>query len=144
MRCHLHNSDISRVRALSIKGDKEKVNTVEKQREHDVSAQGARNGMLSDKQVNKMCKVFQLLADPVRLKIVLALLVEDMCVGPLTELCGVTQSGVSHQLRILRDNEIVTAKRLGQRVEYSIADEHIREIIEMGKAHLLCADGRGA
>ena len=116
---------------------------VEKQREHDIAAQRAREEVLSDKQVAKMCKVFQLLADPVRLKIVLALLVGDMCVGHLTEVCGVTQSGVSHQLRVLRDNDIVEAKRLGQRVEYSIANEHIREIVEMGKAYLLGANERG-
>ena len=85
-----------------------------------------------------MCKVYQLLADPVRLKIVLALMVGDMCVGQLTEVCGVTQSGVSHQLRVLRDNNIVKCKRLGQKVEYSIADKHIREMVEMSKAHLSC------
>ena len=115
----------------------------EKQREQAWTAQRALETMPKEAQIEKMCKVFQLLADPVRLKIVSALLTEDLCVGPLTELCGVTQSGVSHQLRVLRDNNILRCKRLGQRVEYSIADEHIREIVEMSKAHLSCANSEG-
>ena len=114
----------------------------EKQNQHSVTAQRAKEGVLGENEIQAMCKVYQLLADPVRLKIVLALLVGDMCVGNLTDVCGVTQSGVSHQLRVLRDNGIVKCKRLGQRVEYSIADEHIREIIEMGKAHVACAGVR--
>ena len=94
--------------------------------------------MLS-KDVEKISKIFHMLADAGRLKIVLALLKGDMCVYHLTEICGGTQSGVSHQLRVLKDNKIVKSKRLGKNVEYSIADEHIREIVEMGKAHLLCS-----
>lgn len=118
-----------------------------KQREQDLTVQNALEIMPKDVQIEKMCKVFQLLADCVRLKIVSALLLEDMCVGTLTEICGVSQSGVSHQLRVLRDNNIVKTKRLGQRIEYSIADEHIREIIEVSMAHAGCAEsknGRGA
>ena len=114
-----------------------------KQREDALTVRSTLDAMPKETQIEKMCKVFQLLADPVRLKIVSALLQGDMCVGFLTEVCGVSQSGVSHQLRVLRDNNIVRCKRLGQRVEYSIADEHIREIVEMSKAHLHCANGEG-
>ena len=114
---------------------------LERQREHEVAAQRAREQVLGENEIEKMSKMFQLLADPVRLKIVLALLVGDMCVGHLTEICAVTQSGVSHQLRVLRDNNIVKSKRLGQRVEYSIADKHIREIVELSRAHLECTVG---
>ena len=95
---------------------------------------------LGDNEVEKISKTFQILADPARLKIVLTLMTGDMCVGHLTEACDATQSAVSHQLRVLRDNRIVKGKRLGQKVEYSIADGHIREIIEMGIAHLTCAN----
>jgi ArsR family transcriptional regulator len=97
--------------------------------------------VLRNNEVEKISKIFQILADPARLKIVLALMNGDMCVGELTGVCDVTQSAVSHQLRVLRDNRIVKGKRLGQKVEYSIADGHIREIIEMGIAHLTCVDG---
>ena len=92
----------------------------------------------SQEKVEGVCTVFRMLAEPTRMKIVLALLNGDMCVYHLTERCGGTQSGISHQLRILRDNKIVKAKRLGQSVEYSLADAHVRNIVEMGLEHLHC------
>ncbi|MBQ8308871.1 MAG: helix-turn-helix transcriptional regulator [Clostridia bacterium] len=108
------------------------------EKEHALAVQRAKEDILMHEDVEKISRIFHMLADPSRLKIVLALMKGEMCVYHLTEVCDGTQSGVSHQLRILRDNKIVKAKRLGKNVEYSIADEHIREIVEMGKAHLLC------
>ena len=115
-----------------------KTNICEKEKEHTVTAQRAREGVLSASDVERVCNIFRVLADPTRMKIVLGLMNGDMCVNHLMEVCGGTQSGVSHQLRVLRDNKIVKAKRMGQNVEYSIADKHVREIVEMGRAHLLC------
>lgn len=123
------------------KGDK-RVQSRERRHEY-TAAERAKTKGLGSREVEKISKIFQLLADPARLKIVLALMEADMCVGDLTEICEGTQSAISHQLRILRDNRIVNGKRLGQKVEYSIADGHIREIIEMGIAHLTCARDEG-
>ena len=92
----------------------------------------------SQDEVEQVCTVFRMLAEPTRMKIVLALLDGDMCVYHLTEKCGGTQSGISHQLRVLRDNKIVKAKRLGQSVEYSLADAHVQSIVKMGLEHLHC------
>lgn len=108
------------------------------EKEHAVTAQRARENVLASSDVEKMCAVFRMLADPTRMKIVHALMKGDMCVYHLTEVCDGTQSGVSHQLRVLRDNKVVRAKRLGQTVEYSIADGHIREMVELGLKHLAC------
>ena len=116
-----------------------KTRICENEQEHDMTAQRAKEGVLSPSDVEKICNVFRVLADPTRMKIVLGLLNGDMCVNHLMEVCGGTQSGVSHQLRVLRDNKIVKAKRMGQNVEYSIADGHVREIVEMAVAHLHCA-----
>ena len=111
---------------------------LERELAHQASAQRAKEGILSSFEVEKMCKIFQVLSEPCRLKIVLALMKGEMCVYHLAEVCDATVSGVSHQLRILRDNGIVCARRFGKKVEYSIADEHVREIVEMGVAHLQC------
>ena len=108
------------------------------QKAQNIMAQRVKEGVLSSSDVEKVCNIFRVLADPTRMKIVLGLFRGDMCVNHLMEVCGGTQSGVSHQLRILRDNQIVKAKRIGQSVEYSIADAHVREIVEMGVAHLCC------
>lgn len=110
----------------------------DREKEHAIAVQRVKEDILLAKDVEKISKIFQMLSDAGRLKIVLALLKGDMCVYHLIEVCDGSQSGVSHQLRILKDNGIVKSKRLGKNVEYSIADEHIREIVEIGKAHLLC------
>ncbi len=107
--------------------------------EHEMVVARAKEGILSAADMEKVCKIFHLLADPSRLKIVYALLNGELCVYHLTDLCDSTQSAVSHQLRILRDNGIVKSKRKGQFVEYSIADAHVRGIIEMGVRHLRCS-----
>ena len=104
------------------------------------SAHRAREGILSSLEVEKLCVMFRMLADPTRMKIVLGLMKGDMCVNQLMEVCDGTQSAVSHQLRVLRDNKIVKAKRMGQNIEYSIADEHVYQIVEMSVAHLACVD----
>ena len=111
---------------------------LDKEQEHKMSAQRAKEEILSRADIEKVSNIFQILADSNRLKIVLALLKGSMCVFHLAEVCECTQSGVSHQLRILRNSGIVKGKRFGKFMEYSIADGHIREIVEMGVAHLAC------
>lgn len=111
--------------------------------EHEERVRLAKERVLDEDDLATVCAIFRMLADPTRLKIVLALMQGEACVYHLTEACGGTQSGVSHQLRVLRDNKIVRAKRLGQAVEYSIADEHVREIVELGLVHLACKTEEG-
>lgn len=91
-------------------------------------------------QVEQVCSIFRILADQTRMRIVVALMEGSLCVGQIMQACDCTQSGVSHQLRILRDNKIVSAKRHGQSVEYAIADQHVRKIVEMGLEHLHCTN----
>lgn len=106
--------------------------------EHEKSVASAQENMLKEEALTKMCGIFRILGEPSRMKIVLALLEGEMCVYHLTEICGGSFSSVSHQLRILRDNGIVKTRRIGKNIEYSIADEHVHEMVEMGKEHLNC------
>lgn len=115
----------------------------ENKKGNSVVEQRAREGVLSASDVEKVCVVFRILADPTRMKIVMGLMQGDMCVNRLLGICGGTQSAISHQLRVLRDNKIVKAKRMGQNVEYSIADMHVYKIVEMSIAHLYCANEFG-
>lgn len=107
---------------------------------HLHSLEKAKENILDEARRERVCRLFHLLSDPGRFKIVQSLLGGEMCVYHLLEVCGGTASGVSHQLRILRDNGIVKARRIGKNVEYSIADEHIRKIIEIGVQHLDCIE----
>ncbi len=89
---------------------------------------------------NEMAALFKLLGDQTRLRLMVALLQRDLCVHDLVALLnnggqGVTQSAVSHQLRLMRSARIVRAERQGQRMRYSLVDEHIRELIASSLAH---------
>jgi ArsR family transcriptional regulator len=89
--------------------------------------------------IEKVCQIFHLLSDCTRFKIVQVLSQGSFCVGHLLEVCEGSPSAISHQLRVLRDNGIIKAKRFGKNVEYSIVDEHIQKIVEMGIEHLNCS-----
>ncbi len=82
--------------------------------------------------------VFKIFGDFTRLTI-LSLLMEsqEMCVGDIAERLNMTQSGVSHQLALLKQSKLVKTKREGKSIYYSIADEHVSEIIRIGMEHIL-------
>lgn len=79
--------------------------------------------------------IFSALSDPTRLRILDALSVSELCVCDLAEVCGISQSGVSHQLRLLRDRGLVTFRRDGNRAVYRLADEHVATLLAQGLAH---------
>ena len=102
----------------------------------DVSTvQRVREGSASPTQVAEAAAIFSAMADPTRLRIIEALATSELCVCDLAELSGVSQSGVSHQLRLLRDRQLVTFRRDGNRAVYRLADEHVRSMLAQGMAH---------
>ena len=107
-------------------------------KEHEKVVEIIKESILQEETVLEMADIFRMLGEPSRLKIVLALMHGECCVYHLVEAVGGTQSGVSHQLRVLKDNKIVKARRMAQNVLYSIADAHIMQIIEVALAHTAC------
>ena len=94
------------------------------------------NRYLSDDDVvYEATQIFDALSDFTRFRILGALSQGDLGVSELQEVCGVSQSAISHQLRLLRDRSLVTARREGQRVIYSLADDHVTSLITVGLAH---------
>jgi ArsR family transcriptional regulator, lead/cadmium/zinc/bismuth-responsive transcriptional repressor len=83
----------------------------------------------------RLAGVFAALGDPTRARILLALADEELCVCDLAEIAGVSESGVSHQLRLLRDLRLVTWTRDGKRAVYRLADDHVRDLLAIGLAH---------
>lgn len=79
--------------------------------------------------------IFRALADPTRMRMLLALSEEPLCVCDLSEVVGVTESAVSHQLRLLRDLRIVDWERDGKRAVYRLADDHVRDLLAIGLEH---------
>ena len=83
--------------------------------------------------------LFKGFADPTRVHILSLLLVQqEMCVTDIAEAVGVTQSGVSHQLRLLKQMHLIKFRRDGKNLWYSLADDHVRMILKTGLEHVMC------
>lgn len=87
-------------------------------------------------EVERLSLIFRVLGDPSRLKIVMALRREEMCVCDLAALTGISESAVSHQLRRLKDLSLVKTRRSGQVVYYSIDDRHVELLLDIGLRHI--------
>ena len=83
-----------------------------------------------------LAELFKMFADSTRVKILYALFESELCVCDIAKVLGLTQSAVSHQLRILKGGKLVKYRREGKIVFYSLADDHVRSIIEMGMDHI--------
>jgi ArsR family transcriptional regulator len=79
---------------------------------------------------------FKVLGDSTRVSILFAIDGEPMCVCDIAALLGMTKSAVSHQLKILRQSSLVTYRKVGKNVFYSLADDHVRDIIEKALDHI--------
>ncbi len=80
-------------------------------------------------------QIFDALSDYTRFQILSALCMSSKSVSELKDICHVTQSAISHQLRLLRDRGLVFARREGQHVIYSLADEHVATLMRVGLEH---------
>lgn len=89
-----------------------------------------------DERMGEIAFIFQALSDPTRLKIVLALLHYEMCVGEIANMLGLSSSNTSHQLKILRLAKIVTYKKEGQMYFYRLKDACIEDIIQSTLQHI--------
>ena len=84
----------------------------------------------------ELAELFKVFGDPTRLKLLAALLGQEMCVCDLSDLLGISQSAVSHQLRLLRTSRLVKNRREGKSVFYSLDDDHVATILAQGMEHI--------
>lgn len=84
----------------------------------------------------ELAALFKLFGDGTRVRILQALRVHELCVCDLAALFSVTKSAISHQLKALRLSNLVKFRREGQNVYYSLADEHVEKILDLGLDHL--------
>lgn len=94
------------------------------------------NTIITEEEAYYVSELFKALSDLTRVRILFALLGGDMCVCDITELVGVSQSGISHQLRVLKQSGLVKYRRKGKAIYYSIADDHVATILSMGLEHI--------
>jgi DNA-binding transcriptional ArsR family regulator len=96
----------------------------------------ARRETVPEKEIERLSAIYKILGDPSRLKIVMALRNVEMCVCDLAAFLGLTESAVSHQLRRFRDLALVKSRREGQVIYYSLDDEHVAELLNIGLEHI--------
>ena len=92
--------------------------------------------MPKDEIIFDMAEFFKVFGDSTRMKIISSLLVSELCVGEIAEIVNTTQSAISHQLRVLKQSKLVKYRKEGKTVYYSLDDEHIKTIYQIGKEHI--------
>ena len=107
------------------------VRVVDRDRVADVRA-----SMPANEQVAELADVFGLLADPGRLRVLVALLEGEMCVCDLAAAAGASESAASHHLRLLRAHRVVQVRRSGRMAYYRLADSHVRMLLDIALTHI--------
>lgn len=92
--------------------------------------------MPDEEMLYDLAELFRIFGDSTRIKILYVLFEAEMCVCDIAELLRMTQSAISHQLRVLKQSKLVKFRREGKTIYYSLADDHVRTIIGMGMEHL--------
>ena len=92
--------------------------------------------MPPEEELQDLAEFFKVFVDATRLKILYALLCSEMCVYDIATLLGMSQSAISHQLRVLKQMDLVKNRREGKTIFYSLADGHIVNILSQGQDHI--------
>ena len=93
--------------------------------------------MKDEEELLSLADLYKVFADSSRIKILWALSVSELCVCDLAVVVKMTQSAVSHQLRVLKQAKLVKSRRDGKVVYYSLDDDHVHQIIALGLEHVL-------
>jgi ArsR family transcriptional regulator, lead/cadmium/zinc/bismuth-responsive transcriptional repressor len=103
---------------------------------HRRQAENARKAIHAPSVLQGLSETFKMLGDETRLKICLVLAKDELCVSDVAALVGLTESAVSHQLRIMKTMRLVRYRREGKLTYYMLDDEHIEELIGLGVRHV--------
>ncbi len=103
---------------------------------HETTLAAVRAEMPSDALLSDLGDLFKVFGDTTRIKILYSLFESELCVCAIAELLGMEQSAISHQLRVLKNAKLVTSRREGKTVFYSLADDHVNLIIAQGYNHI--------
>jgi len=95
-----------------------------------------KKGMPADEELYDLAELFKVFGDSTRIRILYALFEAEICVCDLAEALGMTQSAVSHQLKILKQARLIKFRREGKSVFYSLADAHVKIMIAQGLEHI--------
>ena len=92
--------------------------------------------MPEETELYDLAELFKIFGESTRIRILFVLFEAEVCVCDLAQVLNMTQSAVSHQLKILKQNKLVKSRREGKSIFYSLADDHVRTIIAQGQEHI--------
>ena len=104
--------------------------------EHDEVLEEINKAMPGEDELYDLAELFKCFGDSTRIRILFVLFRGELCVSDIAEALNMTQSAVSHQLKILKQAKLIANRREGKSVIYSLADGHVRSIIEAGMEHI--------
>lgn len=103
---------------------------------HESIVEQVRETLPGEDTLYDLTELFRIFADSTRVRILYVLFESEMCVCDIAALLGMTQSAISHQLRALKNARLVKSRRDGKTVFYSLADEHVKTILDQGIEHV--------
>ncbi len=103
---------------------------------HEEVVKDTLNKMPQPELFDKIAEFFKIIGDPTRTKILFALDQNEMCVCDIANVLGMTKSSISHQLATLRKSGIVKCRREGKEIYYTLDDEHVKQVFEVGIEHI--------
>ena len=103
---------------------------------HEEVVEQVKGKMPDDEKLYDLADFFRVFGDSTRIKILYVLLQSEMCVYDIAMLLGMTQSAISHQLRVLKQMQLVKFRREGKTIFYSLSDSHIENILNQGMEHI--------
>jgi len=103
---------------------------------HENKVEQVQQMMPDESTLNRLSDLFRVFGDGTRIRILYVLFEEEVCVCDIAALLGMTQSAVSHQLRILKNARLIQSRRDGKTVYYSLADDHVRTLLSQGTEHI--------
>lgn len=107
------------------------------QHSHEAILDKVRHDLPTDELLFDLSDLFRIFGDTTRIKILFSLFESEMCVCAIAELLGMTQSAISHQLKTLKNANLVGNRREGKTIYYYLSDDHVRAIIAQGFEHLI-------
>lgn len=114
----------------------EKIECCETVEVHEELLKIVNEKMPNEEHLYDLAELFKVFGDSTRIRILFVLFEAEVCVCDLAEALNMTQSAISHQLRILKQNKLVKSRREGKSIFYSLADDHVRTIINQGLEHV--------
>lgn len=103
---------------------------------HHELVKQVKDRMISQEDAGELANFYKVFADPTRVKLLFALGIQEMCVCDLSYLMNMSQSAVSHQLKVLRQARVVKNRRDGKVMYYSLDDDHIQHVFSQGLEHI--------